>query len=528
MPVKQATWQLKIKPKNAAVAQLVEHWLPKPRVAGSSPVCRSHPLKTFRRGIFIRTPQPETQKAMAVIIIIAILFIGLLLIATENVNRMNKAAVAMFMGVLCWLLYISYGTNFVVQEHAIDFLSYLSNHPPTDGSVKEFIAGSVFLKYIAKAAEIVLFLLSTMSIVEVLNNNGCFDFISEWLRTRNPRRFLWMLTGITFLISANLDNLTTVCLMLGIVRVIIADDRQRMILGSVIVAAAACGGAFTVIGDVTSLTLWTSKLITPTSYSAALAPACIAALITIILLVQRHMPRRLSLIQTIAPYRGDDTVLTRPQRLLMLFVGIGGLWFIPTFHRITLMPPFVGALCVLSLLWIVNELCNRTLMHSDLMVKKRLPMALQYISIQHILFFIGLTLAFGAINETGLTDRFFEWNVSRLNNEYLIATMMGGLSAIVGNVTTVLGNINIFSPDMMRAHPEMATAFTENGIFWPLLSFATAMGGILFSIGSMAGYALMRMEGVTLRWYIRHFAPKVIAGWIVGLAVFYLTNQYFY
>lgn len=140
---------------------------------------------------------------MAIFIILSILAIGLILIATESVNRMNKAAVAMFIGVLCWLLYIGYGTSFVVSEHQIEFLSFLSNRPPNSHSVKAFIAGSIFLKYIVSAANIVLFLLGTMSIVEVLNNNGCFDFMQEWLRTRNPLRFLWTLTGLTFIISAN-------------------------------------------------------------------------------------------------------------------------------------------------------------------------------------------------------------------------------------------------------------------------------------------------------------------------------------
>ena len=464
---------------------------------------------------------------MAVLIIISILFIGLVLIATENINRMNKAAVAMFMGVICWLLYIGYGTSFVVSEHQIDFLSYLSNNTVRASSVKEFIANSIFFQYIVNAAEVVLFLLGTMTIVEVLNNNGCFDFIQEWLRTRNPRRFLWVLASLTFILSANLDNLTTVCLMLGIMHVMIADDKQRMIFGSVIVIAANCGGAFTVIGDVTSLTIWINGLITPTTYSATVFLPCLSALITILLLVMRSLPHRLSLVQTIAPYRGDDTVLTRQQRLLMLLVGIGGLWFIPTFHRITLLPPFVGALCVLSLLWIVNELCNRSLLSSDQMVKKRLPMALQYISIQHILFFIGLTLAFGAIKETGILDQFFEWSTMKLHNIYIIGAAMGCVSAVFNNVTTVLANISVFAPDLVKSHSELEGSFGKDGLFWPLLSYSTAVGSSLLSIGTMAGFALMRMEGVKLRWYVRHISGKILAGWIVGFMVFYFTAEYF-
>lgn len=465
---------------------------------------------------------------MAIFIILSILAIGLILIATESVNRMNKAAVAMFVGVLCWLLYIGYGTSFVVSEHQIEFLSFLSNRPPNSHSVKAFIAGSIFLKYIVSAANIVLFLLGTMSIVEVLNNNGCFDFMQEWLRTRNPLRFLWTLTGLTFIISANLDNLTTVCLMLPVMHAMVADDKLRMVFGSVIVLAANCGGAFTVIGDVTSLALWTSGVVTPTNYSALLVLPCLISLLTIVLLVSRSLPRHLNLVQSAPPYRGDDTILTRPQRLLLLLVGIGGLWFIPTFHRITLLPPFVGALCVLSLLWIVNELCNRSLLGSDQMIKKRQPMALQYANIQNILFFIGITLAFGAINETGLLNRFFDWSVSKLNDVYIISSGMGLLSGIFNNITMTLAGLSVFSQDMILTHPELKETFGPNGIFWALLSYSSALGGSLLSIGTIAGFSLMRMEGVTLRWYIRHFTGKIFLGWLSGLAVFYIAVEYLY
>lgn len=461
---------------------------------------------------------------MAVIIIITILVVGLLLIATENINRMNRAAVAMFMGVLCWLIYIGYGTQFVVSEHQIDFLTFLSNHSVDAQSVKTFIARSIFFKHIVNAAEIVLFLLGTMTIVEVLDNNGCFDFIREWLRTYSPVRFLWILAGLTFLISANLDNLTTVCLMLGITHTTIANDKQRMIMGAAIVVAANMGGAFTVIGDVTSLTLWSEGLVTPTQYSSMLVLPCLSALITVLALMSLSMPRRLCFIHTAPPYRGDDTSLTRPQRLLLLFVGIGGLWSIPTFHRITLLPPFLGSLCVLSLLWIVNELCNRTLMRSGQMVSKRRPLALQYVSVQHILLYIGLSLALGAISETGILNRFFEWSVTRLQDVYIIGNMMGLFSAVLGNVTSVLANVFVLSQDSVATHAELAGNYGTNGIFWHLLSYTSAVGGSLLSIGTMAGVALMRTEGVTLRWYIRHISGKIAIGWLVGFIVFFALS----
>lgn len=460
---------------------------------------------------------------MPTVIIIVLLVVGLAFIATEGINKMNKAAVAMFMGTVCWLIYIGFGTDFVVAHHQVDFLSYLSDVGLIPGAVKTFIASHIFLRHVAAAAEIVLFLLATITIVEVLQSNGCFDFLTVWLRTRSPRRYLIILASVTFIISANLDNLTTTCLVLAVMHTMIADERQRMILGAVIVVAANCGGAFTVIGDVTGLLLWSTGRVTPTAYALTVLPACLAALITVVLLAAHSLKdRRLALTRTVPPYRGDDTVLTVPQRLLMLLVGIGGLWFIPTFHRITLLPPFVGALCVLALLWIVNEICNRKLLASDRMISggPRRPMSLQYAGLQHILYIVGLVLAFAALQETGALSTALRWGAERLGDSpTLVATSMGGLSAIFGNTPMLLANTTAVTQDWVQTYPTLAA----DSSYWGLLSFSTALGGSLLGIGTMAGYAFMRTEGVSVRWYIRHMAGKVLAGWAVGLIVFRLT-----
>ena len=462
---------------------------------------------------------------VAALLIVIVFFLGLLLVATEHLHHINRAAVSMFMGIVCWMIYIAHGSAFLVDEHPIEFLSYLSSHPAQSTSVREYIADTVFMHYARFATEVVLYLLAVIYIVEVLRNNGCFDFLQEWLRTRSTRRYLWVLASFTFLVSINLDNLITTCLMLSIMHPMIADGKQRLMFGSVIVVAANLGGAFTVIGDVSSLSLWTRGLVTPTTYTALLAPSCLAAFLTIVLLVQRSLPERLSLMQTRPPYRGDDTVLSRQSRLLLFLVGIGGLWFIRTFHRITQLSPFVGALCVLALLWMVDELCNRSLLASDRMVRRREPLALQYAGHQQILYFIGLVLALGAVTETGLLRSLLQWLTPGFNTDmYVVGAGDGLLSAVVGNIATLLSGITVFTQDTASSLPQFDILYAENGTFWPLLSYSTSLGGSLLCIGTLAGHALMRMEGASLRWYVRHIAPKVLAGWLVGLGVFYLIH----
>jgi len=422
----------------------------------------------------------------------------------------------MFAGVSCWLFYIAEGSLFVDAQHPLDFQNYLLSHPFTATSVKEFIAGNIFLRYIASGANIVLFLLATTCIVEVLSNNGCFDFMAEWLRTRRPRKLMWMLALLTFIISANLDNLITVVLLFSIIHPLLGTDKLRRIYGTVIVLSATCGGAITVIGDITSLQLWTAELVTPSPYFLTLVIPLVIALAITLALLQSYLPSRVEFTTIALPYRGDDTRLNRWQRLLMLFVGIGGLWSIPTFHRITLLPPFLGAFCVLALLWFVDELCNRQLLRSDLMVRKRLPLALQYTNLQNLLYFIGLLLMFSALCETGLLQMFFGWIMKHTENVYLISLLTTLSAALLGNIPTMLGSISIFNqPDCTSLSAAMGT----DGAFWALTSYATAWGSSLLITGSVAGLLLMRMEGASFGWYAKHIMPRVLLGFFVGFLV---------
>ena len=236
------------------------------------------------------------------IAIVVLMLLAYLLIATEHVTHINKATTAMFAGVVGWILYIIYV-----------------------GPDKAEIAEHVFVRHSAYFCSIVLYLLSTMAIVEVLSDNGCFDFITNFLRTRSMPRFLWGTVLITFLLSANLDNLTTVVLMLIIVRRLLASRRQRLYVGAAVVVAACCGGSFTVIGDVTTLMLWTRGAVTPTAFAQAMTlPALVATFIPV-LLISYELPDTLDINRRHFVFLGDDSAMPLWQRCVMLFFGIVGL-----------------------------------------------------------------------------------------------------------------------------------------------------------------------------------------------------------
>ena len=455
------------------------------------------------------------------------MLLGYLLIATESITNVNKAAVAMFAGTVGWVLYICYGTDFVTSMHSSEYFVFLNGLEPTSSNVKQFIAQNVFLGYVGKASEIVLFLLGTMTIVEILNNNGCFDFISQLMRTRSSQKLLWTLAVVTFVISANLDNLTTTVMMLTIMHSIVPNRRQRLSYGSVVLLAANCGGALTVIGDPTGLVLWNMGAVTATNFSLSLIVPCLLAWLVPTYFIGRTLPDKVETEWIVMPYRGDDTRLNVWQRLLMLFVGIGGLWFIPTFHNITKLSPFLGALCVLSILWIVNEIFNRKLMNMDAMVERRTPRVLQYGVIQMILFVMGIIMAVGVVKESGAFDDLMNllgWGEER-PNVWLHGIAAGVLSTVLDNFATAM---NFFSlHDVVGlGDPSMVldSNYSTNGLYWQVVAYCVMAGGNVLGIGTISGLALMKMEHMHMGWFFRNIGWKALVGGVAGLAILWLSH----
>lgn len=467
---------------------------------------------------------------MMTIIILSLLLLGCLLIATSHLTGVNKSAIAMFVGTVGWVLYVAYGSDFVMMRHPHEYLDFLSGASPTSEAVKHYIYYNVFFTYVGKAAAVVLFLLATMSIIEILDNNGCFDFITEWVRTRNSRRLLWTLTVATFLISANLDNLTTATMMLVVMRTVVRSHRQRMIVGSAIVLAANAGGLFTVIGDPTGVMLWTLGAVTATDFSTYLLLPALVAWIIPTWLMGRQLPDRLDVDWPSAPYRGDDTNLNRWQRLAMLIVGIGGLWFVPTFHNITKLSPFLGALCVLGVLWVADEAVNRKLIATGQITRRSRPRALEYGPIQQILYCLGILLALGAVAETGALEAASEWVDYNIHNVWITGALCGLLSGLVDTFTVAVAHMQMYpivdAAGLDRwADADYMASFAENGVFWKILPYTTAVGGCLLCFSNVAGLALMKMERIRTAWYFRNVSWTVLTGWIAGFAVLWAETM---
>ena len=447
------------------------------------------------------------------ILITSILIISLLFIATERQTNINKAAVAVFACTLGWVLYICFGSDFVESRHLYDYTAFLNGIKPNPEAVKLYIAKNVFLPYVGRAAEIVLFLLATMSIVEILNDNGCFDFLMLWIRTRRSKLLLWKLTAFAFVMSANLDNISTIVLMLTVTNAILPRTKDRMIYGSMVLVAVIFGGALTVIGDPTGLALWNKGAITASDYTLSMLLPCLVAWALPTFIVSMKINNTIEIEHPSLPYRGDDTNLNVWQRLILFFVGIGGLWLIPTFHDITKLPPFLGALCVLSLLWIVNELINRNILTAYRKLISRLPQRMQYNMTQQILYIVGVILALGVVTETGSIAWFSEQTDNLIGNIWAIGVITSLISTVLDSFASCMTMVSLH--DISATDPYYAIG----GAYWKVLSFGTAIGGSILGIGSISGIVMMQMQGVTLKWYIKHITPLTIFAGILAFSI---------
>lgn len=455
------------------------------------------------------------------LIIVAVLSVGFVLMSTEQMHHINRATVAMVCGVIAWVIYLLNGGEFVHLMHEEEYQAFLAGGNSTTDGLKWFVAEHVVMKYIVEACSVILFLIATNTIVEVMHNNGLFDALIYWLRMRDSRVFLWIISLLTFAISANVDNLTTVVLVMSIISKIVRNHHQRVIYACSILVSACMGGCFTAIGDMTSLMLWVREAITPSAYAAGLF---LPALITVCVfnaLIGMRLHGRVEIFSVLPRYNGDDSYWSSWQKVTLLILGIVGLWFIPSFHYITKLPPFLGSLSVLALIWAVEGLFNLERNGNVLMVQRHYFRNTEFIGMRLILYFIGVSLCVGALAECGALDFVGTWLEEHIGNVYVYGLVVGVLSSILDNVPLMMMGMNLFQVDTVAGS---ASEFVQNGIYWQLLSFCCACGGCLLFVGSMAGQAMLEVERIRFKWYIRHYLWCALLAWMAGLIVFWLIH----
>lgn len=453
------------------------------------------------------------------LIIVAILLLGCILMSTEHLNRLNRASVAIFCGVIVWILYMVHGGDYLRLMHSAEYQEFLNGAASTFDTVRVFVGNNVIVRYISEACAVILFLIATNTIVEVMNNNGVFDSLVKWLRMRNSRKFLWIISLLTFIISTNFDNLTTVVLMLTILRQIVSSHYQRTVYACVIMISATLGGACTVIGDMTSLMLWVRGVVTASEFSAGLLLPSLASLCVVNLLTARLLIGKVEVVSALNMYRGDDSFLSRWQKIMILIVGVGGLWAIPAFKAMTNFPPFLGAFCVLACIWIIEGFFNWQRNGSVFLFHKEYLKDSEFISMRIILYYIGVALSIGVLNECGALSYLGSVLDDYVHNVYVYGVINGFLSMIVDNVPCVMAGMNMF-----EVSADANSDFAVNGLYWQLLAYCSAVGGLTLLFGSLAGHSVMQIEEFRYSWFCRHMIWRIAVSWVVGLLVFWLIH----
>ena len=437
--------------------------------------------------------------------IVVVFVFGYLCIALESLTKVNKAAIALLMFVACWTLFM------------VDPGSYI---PAAVGDNVASAVSEVMERHLGSTSTTLFFLMGAMTIVELVDQNGGFNFVRDIIAVKSKKSLLWRIAFITFFLSAILDNMTTAIVMVMILRKLVADHGDRIIYASLVIIAANAGGAFSPIGDVTTIMLWNKSLITAGGVIKELFLPAVVSMVVPALLLQAFLKGNLSYKDEgkAAAMEGD---LSAGQRKAIFFLGVGGLIFVPIFKSITHLPPFVGILLVVGVLWLVTELFYRSHGEED-GTQKRILNILRRIDMGTIMFFLGILMAVACLEVVGVLAMAGEGlNVAFDGNHYLITGIIGVMSSIVDNVPLVAG--------CMGMYPMAEVGdFAQDGIFWQLLAYCAGVGGSMLIIGSAAGVVVMGLEKTTFIWYMKRISLVAFAGYLAGIVVYWLERTFLF
>lgn len=451
------------------------------------------------------------------IAIIIVFVLGYALIATESLVKIDKAAIALLMFVFCWTLYMFDPAPFVQLMHA-------GNASEWTGNITEFV-NKVIIEHLGDTATTLFFLMGAMTIVEIVDQNGGFNWVKNVMRTKSKRALLWRIACMTFILSAILDNLTTSIVMIMILRKLISNKEDRMVYAALVIISANSGGAFSPIGDVTTIMLWNAGTITAAGVISEIFIPSVVSMVIPAFIMQYMLKGELAIAAQSETETTELGEFGSKQRKTVFVVGVGGLCFVPIFKSITHLPPFVGIMLVLGVLWTVTELFYRHLHRTKgdgVSFAKRVTNLLSRIDISTILFFLGILMAVACLEEIGvLMNLGKSLNTIFDENHYAVTGIIGVLSAIVDNVPLVAGSMGMYP---IQAAGDMAV----DGIFWQLLAYCAGVGGSMLIIGSAAGVIVMGLEKITFGWYMKKITWIAFVGYLAGILSYYIIRTYIF
>ncbi len=442
-----------------------------------------------------------------VVTLVTIFIIGYACIALEHPLKINKTATALLLGVLTWAIFSFFHAAFNADLDMESWRAFISSN---------------LIENLGETAEIVFFLLGAMTIVTLIEDYQGFTIITDNIKTTDKKKLLWIISILTFFLSALLDNMTTAIVMVALLRKLIADKKERWLYAGMVILAANAGGAWSPIGDVTTIMLWIKGEVTTVNIIVKTLIASFVCMAVPVWLLGFTLKGDIQRPQAV------ESGLSVPHRfrLIVLVMGVCALVFVPVFKTITHLPPYLGMLFGLSILWITTEIMSRKYSKENM----KLPTAvstLEHVDVPTILFFLGILMAVSCLKVAGilgslaqgLNDTFLTMHVGEEPvGFFLIDLIIGVLSSIVDNVPLVA------AVQGMYPHVGADVVFAQNHAFWEFLAYCAGTGGSLLIIGSAAGVAVMGMEKIDFIWYLKKITLLAFAGYIAGAIVFVIMD----
>jgi len=471
------------------------------------------------------------KKTMFVLMVV-VFVLGYTAIALEHPIKVDKAASALIIGSLTWVIYILGSTNILgMMNDAGEHVSsawgkFLEENPTlnnTEGMI-EFISHHEILHHLGEIAEILFFLLGAMTIVEIVDHHQGFKIITDKIKTTHKVKLLWILSFLTFFMSAALDNLTTTIVMVALLRKLIDDKYTRWFFASMVVLAANAGGAWSPIGDVTTIMLWIGRQVTA---SQIIMGVFIPSLITMVLplvILSFTMKGEVSR-PTVVDEKSNHDVPVWQQKLILVW-GVASLLLVPVFKTFTHLPPYMGMLLGLGILWVVTEIIHRGV-HNDDDNKLTVVGILTRVDVPTVLFFLGILSAVASLQSAGHL-RLLAENLDKIfdRNVYPIGISIGLLSSVVDNVPLVAGAMGMYpiTDAAAIATDPFLHNFIQDGIFWEFLAYTAGTGGSILIIGSAAGVAAMGLEKIDFIWYFKKISLLAAIGYFGGAGAYYIQH----
>ena len=457
-------------------------------------------------------------------LIIVLFILGYAAIAFEQRLAVDKAAIALTFGALIWVcLALGSGT---VCDSLPAFQQYLQTHP--DATAMEFLTGHGLVVHLGRISELLLFLLGSMTIVKIVDSHGGFNIIFNLIKTTKKVKLLWIFSFLTFFMSAVLDNLTITILMITLMWKFISAKNQRLVFAGMIVIAANAGGAWSPVGDITAFVLWTGGYVSASNLMLQLFVPCLICMLVPLIVLSLDIKG-----ETIVLLRNGHTQSLIPttdrERWMILLPGIGGLILVPLFRFVTQLPPYIGVLLVLGVIWILAEWLHRK-KQKEFHIRLQLDGILKKTDISTIFFFLGILMAVAGLESAGhlhLAGLFFN---EKIHSIYAINLIIGALSSMVDNVPMMAGAARMYDvvlPDALAAITDPAKVaylkhFVADGSFWELLSYTVSNGGSILIVGSTAGIAAMGLAKIDFMWYLKKMSLLALSGFLLGFAAYYL------